>query len=88
MYSFIAVTVHYIVKDENEVYRLRHHLIGFEYLPGSHSGEQIAQSLYAVYTSLGITHRVSSNLVYFLLLDMSCSSGQSLWTMHHQIVLR
>jgi len=61
MYSFIAITAHYIIKDENEIYRLRHRLIGFEYLPGSHSGERIAQSLFAVYISLGITHRVSSN---------------------------
>ena len=61
MYRFIVITAHYIVKDKNGAYQLQHSLIGFEYLPGSHSGDRIAHALFGIYTHLGIVHRVSTN---------------------------
>jgi len=60
MYSFIAITAHYIIKDKNGSYQLRHSLIGFEYLPGLHSGDRIAHTLFGIYLHLGITHQVST----------------------------
>ena len=56
MYSFIAVTAHYIIKDKNGSYQLQHSLIGFEYLPGLYSGDCIAHTLFDIYSCLGITH--------------------------------
>ena len=60
MYFFIAITAHYIIKDKNGAYQLHHSLIGFKYLPGSHSGDHIAHTLFDIYSCLGITHQVST----------------------------
>ena len=78
MYSFIAITAHYIVKDKNGAYQLQHSLIGFEYLPGSHSGERIAHALFGIYTRLGIIHQVSTNSPI-----VHCLTPSTAWCNHY-----
>ena len=89
MYSFIAITAHYILKDENGAYQLWHSLIGFEYLPGSHTGDHIAHVLFGIYTRLGITHQVSTkSLAYHSCFNAFYSLVQLLWIMLHQMALQ
>lgn len=52
--AYIAVTIHYV--DEN--WALISDLLSFAELPGSHSGEHMAEHLYDVLGSVGGTKKV------------------------------
>lgn len=54
MRAYIAVTVHYV--DEN--WLLISDLLSFAELPGSHSGEHMAEHLHAVLSSVGGAKKV------------------------------
>lgn len=66
--SFLAITGHWIeaklVQTETGTKRelvLRSALVGFVRLPGSHTGEHIAEAFVSVMDKLGILHKVEFN---------------------------
>ena len=58
--SFMAVTAHYIYKDEKDGGRLKYRcgLIAFCYVPGDHTGVNLADHFLKILVKLNITHKV------------------------------
>lgn len=68
---FMAVTAHWIKavsKDTPDgkdfALELQADLIGFHRVPGSHTGEHLAQAFIHIVDRLSISHKVSSTIMY------------------------
>lgn len=59
--SFMAVTVHYYIRDENRRLMRRNGLIAFRFVPGSHSGENLASHFIGIVEEMGALNKVCSS---------------------------
>lgn len=86
---FAAYTAHWIegktvqtIHGPQLTLTLRADLIGFQRVPGRHTGEHLAQAFLVVVDRLGITHKVCLKYSSLVFSADSCSRlGGSLWTM-------
>lgn len=56
--SYMAITAHYCIKDENGNLVVRSRLVAFRHVTGSHSGTNLAQHFMGVIQELGVLHKV------------------------------
>jgi phosphoribosylcarboxyaminoimidazole (NCAIR) mutase len=54
----MAVTAHFMMKNEKGQLEYRSHLVAFRHVLGSHSGEHLAQEFFKIIDELGISHKV------------------------------
>ena len=57
--AFMAITAHYLLRDENNRLILKARLLAFRYLPGHHTGNNLADAFFAVLKEEGIVDKVS-----------------------------
>lgn len=55
-------------------WELQNALIGFTRLNNAHNGERLGQALFKVGKRVGIEHKVSVNIVYYVDIRAHCSS--------------
>jgi len=64
---YMAITAHWLelvqLKGGQKKLNLRADLIGFMHVPGSHTGERLAQVFYFIINRMGLTKKVISSLI-------------------------
>ena len=61
--AFMAVTVHYLMRNEDNRLILRTRLLAFNYLEGHHKGDNLADAFFKILKSEGLVERVCTLLL-------------------------
>ncbi|KAF4617427.1 hypothetical protein D9613_006423 [Agrocybe pediades] len=56
--SFMAVTAHFLLKDEHTNLVTKNRLVAFRHISGSHSGKHLAEQFLLILKELGIAHKI------------------------------
>ena len=56
--SFMAITGHYCAIDKYGNLQIRHRLLAFRHISGTHLGVNLAKHFISIIKELGITHKV------------------------------
>jgi len=77
--AFMAVTAHYLISKEAKLV-LRHQLVAFRHIEGSHTGKHLAEIFFHVLQELAILDRVSHSLWLNTVLTTALCMARSAWS--------